>query len=154
MSHNTHNPSAGSSHDPALSNSVMPDTLCILVVDEALPRWLAANTTAVLGVALGAHGLIQAGPELSDADGCYHPGIGTMPLPVLAATRDELPALRFKATESHISVIDFNDAARSSRSYDEYEQQLLSGSVGYLGLALFGPRKAVKSLSGNLKSFR
>lgn len=130
------------------------DELCVLVLDDALPRWLAANTTAVLGVALGAHGLIQAGPELPDAEGVSHPGIGTRPLPVLTATREELPALRHKATESNITVIDFNDAARNSHSYDEYERNLLAEDTDYLGLALYGPRKAVKSLSGNLKSLR
>ncbi|MHA6799833.1 DUF2000 domain-containing protein [Salinifilum ghardaiensis] len=126
----------------------------MLVIDEEIPRWLAANTTAVLGVALGAHGMIQAGPELQDVDGHYHPGIGTSPLPVLGASREELPALRLKAIESNITVIDFNDAARNSRSYGEYEQRLQVGPVGYLGLALFGARKAVKSVSGNLKSLR
>ncbi|WP_175454946.1 DUF2000 domain-containing protein [Actinopolyspora saharensis] len=124
------------------------------MIDEELPRWLASNATAVLGVALGAHGLIQAGPELPDTDGHYHPGIGTTPLPVLASPREELPALRLKAINSNITVLDFNDAARNSRSYDEYEQKLLTESIGYLGLALFGARKAVKSVSGNLKSLR
>lgn len=135
-------------------SSAVSEELCVLVLDDELPRWLAANATAVLGVALGAHGLIQAGPELPDADGHYHRGIGTIPLPVLSSPREELPALHLKAIESNITVIDFNDAARNSRSYSEYEQQLLAEPVGYLGLALFGARKSVKSVSGNLKSLR
>ncbi|SFD85094.1 hypothetical protein SAMN04487819_10483 [Actinopolyspora alba] len=130
------------------------EELCVLVLDEELPRWLAANTTAVLGVALGAHGLIRTGPELEDAAGEVHPGIGTRPLPVLGAPGAELPALRRKAIGSGVVVIDFNEAARSSRSYDEYEKNIRMDGMGYLGIALHGPRKAVKSISGNLKSLR
>jgi hypothetical protein len=136
------------------ANVSREDESCVLVLDQELPRWLAANATAVLGVALGAHRLISAGPDLLDAEGSSHPGIGVRPLPILSASRDELPALRRKALESQITVIDFNDAARNSRVYDEYETRLLSEDLGYLGLALYGPRKAVKSLSGNLRSLR
>ncbi|WP_242907203.1 DUF2000 domain-containing protein [Actinomadura terrae] len=127
---------------------------CALVVAEELPRWLAANTTAVLGVALGAHGLIPAGPDLEDHEGGRHPGIGTVPLPVLAAPSGELAPLRLKALKLGIVVIDFNEAARNSRTYDEYEKRLSTEPIGYLGLALHGPKKAITSVSGNLKSLR
>lgn len=127
---------------------------CVLVVDDALPRWLTANATAVLGVAVGAHGLVTAGPALPDSEGSWHPGIGTMPLPILSAPRDDLPAVRRKALEQDIMVIDFNDAAKESRVYDEYRERLLSGASGYLGLALIGRKKAVRSITGNLRSLR
>jgi hypothetical protein len=72
---------------------VIEGTRCVLVVDKALPPWLIANTTAVLSVALGAHGVIPFGPETVDFNGEKHPGIGTMPLPILAAASTELPEL-------------------------------------------------------------
>ncbi|MFC4563608.1 DUF2000 domain-containing protein [Nocardiopsis mangrovi] len=139
---------------PAPGDTTGAPAACVLIVDDALPRWLAANTAAVLGVALGAHGLIGLGPELPDADGVLHPGIGDTPLPVLASPREGLPALRAKARESGLFVVDFNDAARLSRNYGEYKERLAAGSAGYLGLALHGSRKAVRSISGNLKSLR
>jgi Protein of unknown function (DUF2000) len=72
-------------------------TRCVLVVDKAvdkaLPPWLIANTTAVLSVALGAHGVILLGPETVDFNGEKHPGIGAMLLPILAAASTELSEL-------------------------------------------------------------
>lgn len=127
---------------------------CALVLADELPRWLAANSAAVLGVALAGHGLIPVGPDLLDMTAEKHPGIGTMPLPILTAPGDELPQLRRTAIERGIFVIDFNSAAHSSHTYDEYEKLLGDGPVNYLGLALHGARKAVTSVCGNLKSLR
>jgi hypothetical protein len=141
---------AGTSRDPITEQGLR----CVLVVAEELPRWLAANTTAVLGVALGAHQLIPAGPDLPDGEGSTHPGIGTTPLPVLTAPGEELSALRHKAMELGVFVIDFNDAARDSKTYDEYEGTLAGRSVSYLGLALYGPKKQVNSVAGNLRNLR
>lgn len=127
---------------------------CALVVAEELPRWLAANTAAVMGVALGAHGLIPLGPDLPDATGSLHRGIGTTPLPVLTAQAQELPALREKALELDLFVIDFSTAAHESATYDEYEESLLSKPIGYLGLAMRGPKKSILSVTGNLRTLR
>jgi hypothetical protein len=127
---------------------------CALVIAEELPRWLAANAAAVLGVALGAHGLIPVGPDLRDEAGSLHPGIGTTPLPVLTTRAEELPALRDKALELGIFVIDFNEAAHSSATYNEYEKKLRAMHMSYLGLALCGAKKQVLSVTGNLKSLR
>ncbi len=77
-----------------------------------------------------------------------------MPLPVLTAQREELSALRTKARELGLYVIDFNDAARQSRNYDEYKEKLSGKPVGYLGLALYGKKQAIRSIAGNLKSLR
>lgn len=129
-------------------------TRCVLVVDEALPPWLTANTTAVLSVALGAHGMIPLGPDTVDFNGEKHPGIGAMPLPILAASSTELPELRRKAQDSGLLVVDFNTAARDSRTYPEYEHKLANEQVSYLGIAMHGPARAVTSIAGNLKSLR
>ncbi|MFI7103429.1 DUF2000 domain-containing protein [Streptomyces sp. NPDC050161] len=128
------------------------NAVCVLVLDDELPRWLAANTAAVLGIALGAHGLIKAGPDLADAAGSLHPGIGTTPVPVLGSPRSALPLVRQKAMAAGVTVIDFNEAARKSKSYEEYEKHFLADPLDYLGIALHGPRKAVKSVSRSLKS--
>lgn len=129
-------------------------TRCVLVVDRALPPWLIANTTAVLSVALGAHGAIPLGPETVDSNGEKHPGIGAMPLPILAAASTELPELRRKAHDSGLFVVDFNTAARDSRTYPEYEHKVANEQVSYLGIAIYGAARAVTSIAGNLKSLR
>jgi hypothetical protein len=56
--------------------------------------------------------------------------------------------------ELGVFVIDFNDAARDSKTYDEYEGTLAGRSVSYLGLALYGPKKQVNSVAGNLRNLR
>lgn len=131
-----------------------PDQRCVIVVDEGLPTWLLANSTAVLGVALGAHGHITLGPDVTDREGGIHPGIGKIPLPILAAGRIALPLLREKAIKLGLTVLDFNSAAQLSRTYPEYERRLQADHLEYLGLALFGAAKAVTSLTGNLKGLR
>jgi hypothetical protein len=90
---------------------------CVLVVDPEQPAWLTANTAAVLGVALGGHGLIPLGPGVADAQGEKHPGIGALPLPILAALAEKLPELRRKAQDVGLVVVDFNAAAHGSRTY-------------------------------------
>jgi len=127
---------------------------CVLIVDADLPRWLVANSAAVLGVALGAHGYIAHGPDLPDSSGSMHPGIGVMPLPILAASASDLPGLRQKALDARAVVIDFNAAARDSRTYPEYEDKLARDVPEYLGIAVHGPAAVVTSLTGNLKSLR
>lgn len=142
-------------YSPPSRGDVLPsNSRCVLVVADELPKWLAVNSAAILGVALAAHGLIPIGPDLLDASGVKHPGIGTTPLPILAAPGDELSQLRSTAIEKGIFVIDFNSAAHNSHTYDEYEKLLADEPVDYLGLALHGPKKAVTSVSGNLKSLR
>jgi hypothetical protein len=127
---------------------------CVLVIDQDLPRWLTVNTAAVLGVALGGHGIVPMGPSLLDNGGSEHPGIGALPLPVLAAPGPELPALRQISLKSGLFVIDFNSAARDSREYPEYEQKLASAEPSYLGIAIHGSAKLVTSITGNLRSLR
>jgi hypothetical protein len=130
------------------------DDRCILVLDDELPRWLAANATAVLGVALGGHGRIPLGPDLPDGSGDLHPGIGTVPLPILTAPAHELPALRRKALELGIFVVDFNGAAYQSKTYDQYQDLLGATELSYLGLGMHGSAKPLRSLTGNLRSLK
>lgn len=127
---------------------------CALVVDEEVPRWLLANATAVLGVALGVHGRIGLGPDLPDVTGDLHAGIGAMPLPILTAPAGELPALRRKGLELGLFVVDFNEAALRSRTYDEYRVALGAIDPGYVGLGVHGQGQAVRSLTGNLRSLK
>jgi hypothetical protein len=127
---------------------------CVLVIDPDLPRWLIVNAAAVLGVAIGANGRVPLGPSVRDVRGSDHPGIGALPLPILAAPEVDLPLLRQKALSAGLFVVDFNSVARDSRVYPEYEKQLALSEPSYLGLAIHGDAKLVTSVTGNLRSLR
>jgi hypothetical protein len=49
-------------------------------------------------------------------------------------------------------VVDFNVAARDSRTYPEYEHKLANGQVSCLSIVVHGAARAVTSIAENLKS--
>ena len=57
---------------------------CVLVIDEAMPRGLAANTAAILGITWGRLRPELVGEDVTDAAGAIHPGIIRTPVPVLS----------------------------------------------------------------------
>lgn len=67
-------------------------TKWVLIVAEALPAGLAANTAAVLALTLGRTAPHLFGPDATDADGRTYPGLTTQPLPVLTAGPEALTA--------------------------------------------------------------
>lgn len=60
---------------------------CVLVIDEAMPRGLAANTAAILGITWGRLRPELVGEDVTDAAGAIHPGIIRTPVPVLSGGR-------------------------------------------------------------------
>ena len=131
---------------------------CVLVVDSTLPRGLAANAAAVLAATLGARLPGLVGNDLPDADGGSHPGLVTVPLPVLAADTEALRDLRERAVAvPDLVCVDFSRLAQQCRRYDEYAD-LLAATPGqdlaYLGVGLAGPAKAVTRLTGSLPCCR
>ena len=52
-------------------------------------------------------------------------------------------------------MVDFNDAALKSRTYDEYRDTLCAAAEpSYLGLGVYGAGRAMRSLTGNLRSLK
>lgn len=135
------------------------DVKCVLLLDEALPLGVLANTAAILGITLGRIAPECVGPDVADASGILHPGIVTLPVPVL---KSSAPHLRLRDTLkdpvfSDVTVVDFSDVAQSCHRYEEYTQlaNLTSeDSFVYLGLLLYGNRKKVNKLTGSLPLFR
>lgn len=131
---------------------------CVVIVDEQLPIGLIANATAVLGVSIGNYVEGIVGPALVDRTGTSHPGIVSIPLPILTASRDELSRLREKALiEEVVQVYDFSETAQRCRTYEEYERVLAeksSSDLSYIALAVQGEKKAVERLTGSLKTLR
>ncbi|HVA88108.1 MAG TPA: DUF2000 domain-containing protein, partial [Candidatus Saccharimonadales bacterium] len=124
----------------------------VIVVDDALPRWQVANIAVVLGATLGAQGIVPLGHALTDPDGDEHPAIVEATVPVLAAPAADLSGLRRAAMDRGVLVLDFNSAARDSSTYEEYARRVEETVPIVLGLAMHGPRRAVTSIVGNLKS--
>jgi len=132
---------------------------CIIVIDEALPAGVMANTAAVLSLTLGKELPWLIGQDLWDADGAPHRGITTAPIPILKGSNASLRALReaLKPLEPGLTVVDLTDATRTTKTYDAYSQQMAATPVrelNYLGIALYGNVKTINRFTGNLGLLR
>jgi hypothetical protein len=130
---------------------------CVIVVDEDLPAGLAANAAAVLALTLGAREPGLVGEDFVDADAQPHPGLIPIGLPVLRASRDELVELRRRAGADGVSVIDFPVFGQRTNDYDEFRGMVAAtpaAELSYLGVALSGPHRAVRRLTGTLALLR
>lgn len=131
---------------------------CIIVVDESLPPGRASNATAMLAVTLGATVAGWPGAALLDADGDVHPGLIPQGLTVLRAPADRLGDLRARAAASeNVGVIDFPTDCQQTTDYDEVRRRVAGipgADLRYLAILLYGPRRAVSRLTGNLALLR
>jgi len=133
---------------------------CTMIIDKDLPIGIIANTAAVLGISLASEIEGLTGKKLIDMDGREHEGITNIPIPILALSKEELKEKYDEILEKNnedLKVIGFSDVAQKSLSYDDYEVKLTSTSkeqVNYLGLCIYGPKKKVNKLTGNLKMLR
>lgn len=133
---------------------------CVMIVDESLPRGIIANTTAALGISLASieDGLV--GKKLKDKNGRLHEGVTNIPIPILALDHVNIKELYDRLQEhgdKEIRMIGFNNVAQRSLHYDDYEMKLLSATkdnIEYLGLCLYGPKKKINKITGNLKMLR
>ena len=127
---------------------------CVIVVDESLPPGLAANATGMLAVTLGATVAGLPGAALVDADGHVHPGLVPQGLTVLGAPADRLGDLRARAAASNdVGVIDFPADCQWTTDYDEVRRRVAgipAADLRYVAILLYGPRRAVSRLTGNL----
>ena len=136
---------------------VLTNKMVVVIAAEA-PVGVALNTAALLGVALGDHHDDVVGPDTEDAAGNPHTGMCAYPIPVLRASSEQLHDLRTQAAaRDGVTVHDMHQIAQRARTYEQMSTTL-SGTkpddVEYLGLALFGPRAAVDSLTGALALYR
>lgn len=133
------------------------DVKCVMVLANDLPHGLAVNAAGVLAVSLGfkVPGLLP--PDALDGSGEHHVGLINVPLPILVADRETIRALRARAREGEdVLVVDFSDVAQHARTYEDYTATLAATSaqeLSYLGVALYGPRKRLNKLVGNLSLY-
>jgi hypothetical protein len=130
---------------------------CVIVVDESLPAGLAANAAAVLAVTLGADCPALAGEDFADASGRVHRGLIPMGLPVLRASATDLASLRTRADDDGVSVIAMPTFGQQTNDYDEFRSRVAETTaeeLRYLGVALYGEKRAVRSLTGSFALLR
>ena len=142
---------------PATFATVLTNKMVVIIAAEA-PIGVALNTAALLGVGLGNHHDDVVGPDTADASGAPHTGMCAHPIPVLRATAEQLHDLRDQAAaRDGVTVHDMHQIAQQARTYAQMSTTL-SGTkpedITYLGLALYGPRATVDSLTGSLGLYR
>jgi Protein of unknown function (DUF2000) len=131
---------------------------CVIVIDGSLPLGLMLNTAAALGVSIGAKLENILGPDAMDRSHQNHVGLIQMGLPILKATAPMLQKLRDAAALiPDLLLVDFSQEAQVAKSRDEYLEAIRekqSSEILYLGLALYGDRRKVSSMTGSLPLIR
>lgn len=134
------------------------DKKCVIVLDQDLPVGLLANSSAVLALTLGktVDGIL--GHDIEDGSGETHKGITNTVLPILKTEKANLTNIREKAHSADgVIVVDFSDVAQRTKTYEDYAAQLhatKSEDLRYLGIALYGDKQAINSLTGSLALLR
>lgn len=133
----------------------------VMVIDKELPLGMIANTAAVLGISLSRMFPQDiVGPDVQDADGNMHIGITAQTIPVLGGSREQIKEIRdrlFDAAFADVTTIDFSEVAQRSLEYDDYTgalSRLSSSDMYYLGVCLYGPKKKINKLTGNIALLR
>jgi hypothetical protein len=129
-----------------------------LVVAPNLAIGQVANRAAVLATGLAAQHPEIIGNDLVTADGMRLPGFTKVPIAVLQAKDpDSLPVLFVKAQEQECMVLVFLSRAQGLRSYADYTQSVAGSNGDELDIdafILYGPRKQVNKITGNLPMLR
>lgn len=133
---------------------------CVLVIDESQPTGVLANIASVLSISLGNISTDMVGHDVYDKQGERHPGITQLPIPILGASRDKIREIRqtllSKAIDGMV-VVDFTTIAQQAKTYDEYEKSIGSADdidIHYIGIGVYGEKKAINKATGNLRSIK
>lgn len=131
------------------------DKKCVMIIDENLPLGLVANTTAVLGTTLGKLNDEIVGSDVYDLENQIHRGIVQIPIPILRGDDQVIRMILEKANNylDEVTVIDFCDLAQSCRDYQEYIEKMKNTSetsLKYSGICIYGNKKRINKLTGNL----
>lgn len=133
---------------------------CVMIIESNIPIGITANIAASLGISLS--GVIKGltGKDLTDKNGRKHRGITNTPIPILTydkKTIKEIYDTLLSEDDSEIHLIGFNNIAQTSHHYDDYEEKLRQttpSELEYPGICLYGTKKRVNKLTGNLKMLR
>lgn len=138
----------------------MPEPIRLaVVVNPELPPGLLANTVAAVSIGLGARIPGLGGARLTDRAGRDIDISSNRPVPILAADAETLKALTLKAAalDAALAVVPFPAFARALHAYADYERTFPERDLAEEaidGVAIAGPEKAVRSLTGSLRLLR
>lgn len=125
-----------------------------MIIDGDLPIGEIANTSAVLGIALGGKLPEVVGESVWDGAGNLHAGVIKIPVPILKADRAVIGKLRLRLYERQfddLTAVDFTDLAQSCKTYDEFiDKMSYASELNYIGLAICGDSRKINRLTGNL----
>jgi hypothetical protein len=127
----------------------------VIVADAAQQEGRRANAIACVAAAFGARVPGLLGTDGIDADGVGHAGLPWAGCSLLAASDEQLVALRAKAAaEADVLVIGMPAAAQESRVYDEYLGALggtPTAGLREIAVGLIGPRRTIERLTKKLR---
>ncbi|MEU9097630.1 DUF2000 domain-containing protein [Streptomyces sp. NPDC048361] len=139
-------------------NHDIDSSKCVIIVNEELAAGLTVNAASVVALTLGrtVPGLI--GQDVKDADGGVHLGITLIPVPILKASAEKIAEIhRLADADPDVITVGFSDLAQSCRTYDEYTDRMAqtpATDLAFSSIGLFGPRKPLNKLTGNLSLLR
>ncbi|WP_418162293.1 DUF2000 domain-containing protein [Pantoea vagans] len=134
----------------------MQDKRCVMILNAALPPGKATNAAAVIALTLGQRHPTLVGDALEDAEKYPSPGLITTGIPVLAASDQELDALREQCEQAEYDLVLFPEAGQSTTDYQalgDVLRQQPRQQWRLLGLAIVGDKKALRKLTAKLALF-
>lgn len=132
------------------------DKKCVMIINEYLSKGIAANIAAIMGMSLGKKIPHIIGQDIVDQDGNQHLGIIEIPVPILKDNNDHMKKIYQKLSsyeDNDITIIDFSTLAQRCRTYKEYIHEMnctQEAELEYIGIALYGNKKVINKLTGNL----
>ena len=144
--------------DNATVDPLARDNRIAIVMDPTLKTGQMANRAAVLATGLAAHHPEIVGKDLQTADGRRLSGITKVPMAVLAAKNQaDVAGLSVKAAQRDCTLLVYLTRAQGLRSYSEYEDAIAQERFDQLdvdAVLIYGPKKTVNKLTGNLPLIR
>ena len=129
---------------------------CVMLINENLPLGIIANTAAVMGVTFGKLFPQTVGADVLDNSGNCHLGIIEIPITILKGNLTFIKELRemlYLPAFNELTVVDFSDIAQSCKTYDEFIKKMAgipNADLNYFGIAIYGDKKQVNKLTGNM----
>ncbi|MGL5436110.1 MAG: DUF2000 domain-containing protein [Lachnospiraceae bacterium] len=113
-----------------------------------------------MGITIGKLFPQAVGVDVVDESGREHLGIIEFPVPILKGSSETIRKLRtqlYKQKFQKLMVVDFPDIAQSCKTYTEYIHKIAGiqeTDLSYFGIAIYGDKKMISSLTGNMPLLR
>ncbi|MEZ3498171.1 DUF2000 family protein [Pantoea sp. KPR_PJ] len=129
---------------------------CAIILHSDLAPGKATNAAAVIALTLGQRHPALVGEPLQDADACPFPGLIPYGIPVLAASHEEMDAMRSRCAEAVCDLVLFPEEGQATTDYAALRAAMSETPARewrLLGMALVGEKQSVRKLTAKLKLF-